>query len=100
MPLPKEKEVFTYGMYKTWPDEERWEIIEGVPYDMSPAPSRFHQDVFRELFNQIVNKLSDKSCIVYSAPFREWTELYQIELQENWNLAREHEQLKRIPALE
>ena len=69
MPLPKEKEVFTYGMYKTWPDEERWEIIKGVPYDMSPAPSRFHQDVFRELFNQIVNKLSDKSCIVYSAPF-------------------------------
>ena len=31
---------------------------------------------------------------------KEWTELYQIELQENWNLAREHEQLKRIPALE
>ena len=69
MPLPKENEVFTYGMYKTWPDDERWEIIEGVPYNMSPAPSRFHQDIFRELFNQIVNKLSNKSCIVYSAPF-------------------------------
>ena len=31
---------------------------------------------------------------------KEWTKLYQMELKENWNLAREHEQLKRIPALE
>jgi len=56
-------------MYKTWPDDERWELIEGVPYDLSPAPSRFHQDIFRELFNQIVNRLSNKFCMVYSAPF-------------------------------
>ena len=69
MPLPKEKEVFTYGMYKTWPDDERWEIIEGVPYDMSLAPSRFHQEILIELLVQIKTYLNDKPCRVYPAPF-------------------------------
>jgi len=23
-----------------WPEDERWELIDGVPYNMSPAPSR------------------------------------------------------------
>jgi len=49
MPLPKENEVFTYGMYKTWPDEERWELIDGVAWCMSPAPSRVHQQMLGEL---------------------------------------------------
>ena len=31
---------------------------------------------------------------------REWAQLYNSELQEDWDLAREHKQLKRIPALE
>lgn len=39
MALPDERERgFTYADYLTWSDEERWEIIDGVPYSMSPAP--------------------------------------------------------------
>ena len=28
MPLPKEKEVFTYGMYKTWPDDDITTVVQ------------------------------------------------------------------------
>jgi hypothetical protein len=34
---------YTYADYETWDDSERWEIIDGFPYNMSPAPSRIHQ---------------------------------------------------------
>jgi hypothetical protein len=34
---------FTWADYRSWPEEERWEIIEGVAYAMSPAPSIKHQ---------------------------------------------------------
>ena len=27
----KIEQLFTYADYRTWPDEERWELIEGVP---------------------------------------------------------------------
>ncbi|MFZ2959201.1 MAG: Uma2 family endonuclease [Candidatus Ozemobacteraceae bacterium] len=63
------KRLFTYGDYVNWPDDERWEIIDGVPYDMTPAPNRLHQEISGNLFNQIRNFLEDKSCKVYDAPF-------------------------------
>lgn len=28
------KEVYTYGDYLSWPAEERWELIEGCPYQL------------------------------------------------------------------
>lgn len=68
-PARKENDKYTYKDYLNWPMEERWEIIEGVPYNMSPAPSRKHQDISGELFNQIYNYLKGKTCKVYSAPF-------------------------------
>ncbi len=60
---------FTYGDYCGWPDDERWELIDGVAYDMSPAPSRAHQDFVVGLIRQISNFLDDKPCRVYVAPF-------------------------------
>ncbi len=63
------EEKFTYKDYLQWPDEERWELIDGVAYDMSPAPSRRHQEVVMELSRQISNYLLDKPCQVYAAPF-------------------------------
>ena len=63
------KESYTYGDYLKWPDEERWELIKGVPYDMSPAPSRTHQKISGELFKQLAIYLTGKTCEVYAAPF-------------------------------
>jgi Uma2 family endonuclease len=70
MSLPlKKKTGFTYGDYKNWPDDERWEIIDGVPYNMSPAPSRIHQRLSIALSSQFFNYLEGKTCEVYAAPF-------------------------------
>ncbi|MDC3411888.1 Uma2 family endonuclease [Aquibacillus sp. 3ASR75-11] len=68
MPLPKENQIYTYGDYLSWPEEERVEIIDGVPYFQS-APSRIHQKTLSELHRQIANYLVDKECEVYPAPF-------------------------------
>ena len=62
-------ERFTYRNYKEWPDDERWELIEGMAYAMSPAPSRKHQDIVVELLRQFSNFLLNKPCRVYVAPF-------------------------------
>jgi Uma2 family endonuclease len=63
------KDLYTYGDYAKWPDEERWELIDGVPYNMSPAPSRTHQRILGDLHRQIANYLIGKTCEVYIAPF-------------------------------
>jgi len=60
---------FNYADYLNWADDERWEIIEGVPYNMSPAPAREHQRVSAIIFVKIYNFLSGKECEVYFAPF-------------------------------
>jgi Uma2 family endonuclease len=71
MPQPKHKsdERYTYADYLTWPDDERWEIIDGVAYAMCPAPGRKHQLISRNLERQIDGYLKDKSCDMYHAPF-------------------------------
>lgn len=68
-PAKKEEKKYTYGDYLTWPDDERWELIDGVAYDMTPAPSRVHQKLLGNLFSQIYNYLKNKKCEVYLAPF-------------------------------
>jgi Uma2 family endonuclease len=60
---------YTYADYRTWPEDERWELIEGVAYAMSPAPARLDQEVVVELARQIANFLQEQSCRVYVAPF-------------------------------
>ena len=71
MPLLKNKpdRLFTYKDYLTWSDNERWELINGTAYNMTPAPSMNHQRILRQLLLQLGNFLSDKSCEVFTAPF-------------------------------
>lgn len=69
-PLAEKKdERYTYGDYLKWDDGNRWELIDGVAYNMTPAPSRRHQKISGELYRQISNYLSEKPCEVYAAPF-------------------------------
>ena len=65
----KRADVYTYGDYLQWDDGERWELIDGVPYDMTPAPNRRHQQIATELTRQFATFLLDKPCQVYAAPF-------------------------------
>jgi Uma2 family endonuclease len=62
-------ERFTYRHYRTWPDSERWELIEGHAWAMSPAPQRIHQKVSGRLFRWMGNFLEGTTCEVYEAPF-------------------------------
>lgn len=59
---------YTYQDYLRWPDDIRYELLDGVPFMMS-APSTLHQRVIRELVRQIGNFLVGKSCEVFPAPF-------------------------------
>ena len=70
MPQPVLKhDHFTYADYRRWPEDERWELIDGQAYAMSPAPTRGHQAMVVELVRQIANALLDKPCELYVAPF-------------------------------
>ncbi len=47
MQSPKKSEkTFTYADYLNWPEEERWELIDGVPYDECFASAIFPGLVF------------------------------------------------------
>ncbi|ADQ46517.1 protein of unknown function DUF820 [Caldicellulosiruptor kronotskyensis 2002] len=63
--------VYTYADYLELPQDARVELIEGVIYDLSPAPSRVHQEIIFELTLIIGNyiKQNNKPCKVYTAPF-------------------------------
>lgn len=65
-----QKEAFTYADYLTWDTEgERFEIIEGQVYSMSPAPKERHQYILGKLFAALHEKVSENGCNVYPAPF-------------------------------
>lgn len=69
LPARKMERPYTFADYKNWPADEKWELIGGVAWNMSPAPSRKHQWVVMELGSLIRNFLKGKSCQVYPAPF-------------------------------
>ncbi|MDA3940128.1 MAG: Uma2 family endonuclease [Spirochaetia bacterium] len=61
---------FTYKDYLSWTNEnERWELIDGIAYDMSPAPTKVHQYLSSFFTSTFFEFLKDKDCDVYAAPF-------------------------------
>ena len=60
--------TYNYSDLLTWPEDERWELIEGIPYAMS-APNRRHQEILGKLHLEFGNFLKGKTCKVYVAPF-------------------------------
>ena len=68
IPLSQEDRRYTYADYLTYPDDERWEIIGGVPY-MQSAPTPIHQEILMELSKQIAVYLTGKTCKICPTPF-------------------------------
>jgi Uma2 family endonuclease len=68
MPVPKPEHTYSYADYVTWPEDEKWEILSGIPY-MQAAPSWQHQSISMELSKQFAVYLTGKSCRVFAAPF-------------------------------
>lgn len=59
---------FAWDDYRTWPDDQRWEIIGGEAFAMSPAPSLRHQSISAELTAQCQAHFRGKECRVFAAP--------------------------------
>jgi len=53
---------YTYKDYEHW--EGRWELIDGIPYAMSPKPGILHQKVSNNIAAELKNLLEDcNECV-------------------------------------
>ncbi len=68
MPETKSEGLWTYKDYLGWVEDERWELIGGKAYNMTPAPSWRHQQVVGELFFQIRSALEGHPCKIVASP--------------------------------
>lgn len=64
----KRPDRYTYREYRSWPSNERWELIHGAAYDMSPAPRRIHQSFVIRIAAQLDRHFRGKPCKPYVAP--------------------------------
>jgi len=49
---------YTYKEYRNW--EGDWELIEGIPYAMAPAPTITHQEINSKIIYELMTQL--KQC--------------------------------------
>lgn len=59
---------YTWDDYRTWPDDERWELIGGQVHAMSPSPSSRHQKIVGRLFRQLAAPMEGRPCEPYLSP--------------------------------
>jgi Uma2 family endonuclease len=59
---------YTLADWRTWPADERWELVNGRPFAMSPAPRVQHQEKAFDLGRRLGNFLEGKPCKVFMAP--------------------------------
>jgi Uma2 family endonuclease len=70
MSLPEHQPArrYHYGDYAAWPPGERWELIEGRAYAMTPAPGLLHQRLAAALTAVLWQWFEGKTCQVFAAP--------------------------------
>lgn len=66
---PSQRARYTYEDYLGWPEEERWELIEGIPFNMTPAPSTEHQRLVLEIAMVLNSGFRKSGCSVFVSPF-------------------------------
>ena len=61
-------QYYTFDDYQHW--EDRWELIDGVAYAMSPAPYPKHQKTVAHIWRELDTNLecSEEKCEVYLSP--------------------------------
>jgi Uma2 family endonuclease len=64
----KLEEHYSWKDYLGWPDSERWEIVAGKAYAMSPSPLPVHQMISAELHSRMQAFFKGKKCRVFAAP--------------------------------
>ena len=66
---PDFSKTYSYADYLLWTVAERFEIIKGKVFTMSPAPNTAHQRIVGALYFQVAQYLKGKTCEVFVAPF-------------------------------
>lgn len=64
----RDEKHHTYADYLGWPEDVRYELIDGVAWMMAPAPDLAHQEIAGEVFRQLANRLEGHPCRVFIAP--------------------------------
>ena len=67
-PAVSKEKKYTFRDYLSWPEAERWEIIDGVAYDMTPAPKVKHQRIVGLLDRKLADTIEKKGCSIFIAP--------------------------------
>ncbi len=67
-PAKKIDRRYTYRDYRGWPEDERWELIDGAAWNMSASPSVEHQRIVVRLVQRIETFLRNHPCEVLAAP--------------------------------
>ena len=61
--------TYSYADYLLWRFKERVELIKGKILKMSPAPSRKHQEISRNINRVLDQYFYGQKCKLYYAPF-------------------------------
>jgi Uma2 family endonuclease len=64
----KQGRRYTWADYQTWNDDQRWEIIGGEAYLMSPSPTSRHQRILSDLHGQMYPHFKGKPCQLLVSP--------------------------------
>ena len=67
LPALKNDRHYTYADYKTWPEDERWELIRGEAWAMA-SPLLNHQVICANIFGHLWTWFRGKPCRVLTAP--------------------------------
>ena len=67
-PARRRSDGYTWDDYRAWGDEQRWQIIGGEAYAMTPAPSTHHQRLVARLYEQLARHFRNKRCEVFLSP--------------------------------
>jgi Uma2 family endonuclease len=62
------RRLYDWEDYRSWPDDQRWEVIDGEAFAMSPAPHPRHQLIAGEIFAGLHACLTGSSCRAIMAP--------------------------------
>ena len=64
----RKQQKHTWSDYRTWNDNQRWEIIGGDAYLMSPSPTSRHQRILGKLHKQMSRYFDGKQCELFLPP--------------------------------
>ncbi len=62
------KQRFGWDDYRVWDDGQRWELIGGEPFCMSPAPGSRHQEIVGGLFAHLFQHFQGRPCQPFVSP--------------------------------